>query len=58
MKEENKLRGRGNNRIAVLLTDKQKEIVENLRKELGVRSWSGLFVQLLLNQHEAIQHLG
>ncbi len=58
MKEENKLRGRGNNRIAVLLTDNEKEIVENLRKELGTRSWSGLFVQLLLNQHEAIQHLG
>ncbi len=57
MKQRNELKGLGTNRIAVLLTNREKGMVEYTRKA-GARSWSAMFVQLLLNQHEALQHLG
>lgn len=59
MKSKKELRGKTyDTRVCVLLTRTERNIIEDVRKFIGARSMSDLFVILLNRQFETMKSLG
>ncbi len=59
MEQGTELKGRTwETRVAVLLTPAERNIIEDVRKFIGARSMSDLFVILLNRQFESMKSLG